>query len=728
MMRAETPLTPRVNVVSFAGRRAECRWRNDVTRANWVKDVERLGGRQVANVVKPIPVSAAVLATFLALPTARAAERPQAPPPDTSPVPPFAQLLDEPVTLRSDLAGQHPRLFFDRRGLEALRARTAAHPSAWREFLAQARALRDAPPEPPAQGRGEHYAAGLGLPEPAFAFAVTRDPQHLAQARRWLEAVLAYEPWGYTYSKPDQDIPAGHLLYGLAFAYDLLHDDLAPGERRRIVERLRAKGDRLFAAYAPRPGRRYTFSQNHTFINAAALACAAIVLDEPDAGPEPGRTQRWLRFARAAFDRTLRTFSKDGYFYEGYHYFEFSVPWLVHYLDALELNTGEQLYERTRLDLARLYVAHSLLPDGRAVDFGDTGRGAADRLAGRAETLGGHQLLYRVASRMNDPASAAVAEWVSSRLRLPVREPVWRFIWRDPATVPSLDAVPLVHHFEDAGVVFARTGWGREDVAFAFKAGPPEGHAATRLAAELPEWRQNTGHAHPDAGSFIVFARGRYLTGDAGYTGVKLTAHHNALLVDGHGQAHDGRHEVFKDVGADRLAGIRVTGVEASHGRIAIGADLAAAYDASLGVLELTRTFTFDGARAFTIEDHARFAEPRVLSVLVQSDHDIQPEATGGFRLAPGLPTLDLQFDAPDVSASIAPRRVVAQGRPGSVERGEPEVRGTTLRFDLPAARETRARWRLILRDSEALSAPALTDPAPPAVPPARPFPRQELP
>lgn len=65
--------------------------------------------------------------------------------------------------------------------------------------------------------------------------------------------------------------------------------------------------------------------------------------------------------------------------------------------------------------------------------------------------------------------------------------------------------------------------------------GPSEGHAALQKKMKYPEWRLSSGHAHPDAGSFIIWANGEYLTGDSGYEGLTMTRSHNTLVFDGKG-------------------------------------------------------------------------------------------------------------------------------------------------------------------------------------------------
>jgi Heparinase II/III-like protein/Domain of unknown function (DUF4962) len=650
----------------------------------------------------PAATETRIDATLVVTKQARASPKPQASSPTPQAPSPFAALLEQPLPLKPGYGG-HPRLFFDRQGLDALREKANRHPAEWQAFVKQSWALNSQPPGPVVDERGLHYRVGLALPEAAFAFAVDRSPAHLARARSWIDAVLGYEPWGYTFSKPNEDIPAGFLLYGLTFAYDLLASDLSPAERARIEAKIVEKTRRLFESYKPAPKKRYSFSQNHTFINAAAIGFAGLVLggDAPSSRLATGEARVWIAFARAIFDSVVRTYSPDGYYYEGYHYFEFSVPWIVHFLDAMEQATGEDWYSRIRFDLAKHYVAHSLVPTSTAdkpglfFDFGDAGRGAADRLRGEQELLGAHNILYRFAARYHDPLSSTVAEWVRTSMNLPWREPLWTFVWRDPdMTARTMDNLPRFHHFENADVVFSRTSWNPDAVAFAFRCGPPEGHHAADLLRRLPEWRLSTGHAHPDAGSFIIIANGRYLTGDTGYTGVKMTADHNTLLIDGRGQENDGRHEVFRDLPYDRLTKIRVISATVNDGIVEIVADGTAAYPADLGLKSWTRTFRFDGRSAFVVRDDIRTTQPRKASVLLHVDRELIRRDDRTYLTSVDGTTLEVRTTP--LAASIEPHIVVTQGRPGSVEQGEREQRGQ--RLTLTTAPQVESRIEMTLR------------------------------
>src|SRR5207249_7649891 len=52
---------------------------------------------------------------------------------------------------------------------------------------------------------------------------------------------------------------------------------------------------------------------------------------------------------------------------EGFEYWTFSAPWLVHFLDAWEHSTGESLWDRDVFRNWKLYVAHSIRSEERRV-------------------------------------------------------------------------------------------------------------------------------------------------------------------------------------------------------------------------------------------------------------------------------------------------------------------------------------------------------------------------
>lgn len=593
----------------------------------------------------------------------------------------------KPSSLRKDLEGVHPRVYMTDDDIQKLKEKANTQKTLWQTALSRVRALTVEPPSAPAQERRVQNEVGLGIAEAAFVYKITGDKKYLDAAKKYIEAGVSYDIWGYAYNKPNIDLAAGHLLYGMGWGYDLLYHDLSPADRTRIREKLVKQARLLHDFFRPRPGRTYTYSQNHTFIPVSGLAVTAYAL--MDEVPE---AKEWAATSRAIFDRVLATYTEDGYFYESMEYWIFSTPWIVHYLDAHHHATGEDLYKTTPgLARAHKYVSHITLPGAEfSFDFGDIYAGPVtrarkgndyerERIEGKFRT--NYNILYNLASRFSNGEAQGVADWLRSKGQVNAEE-VWTFIWYDPQikSVP-IDRQPTAHHFDDHGVVFWRSSWDDDATAFAFKAGPPEGHSATAKIIVFPDWRLSSGHAHPDAGSFIIWSKGRYLTGDSGYAGVPLTEHHNTVVFNGRGQAKEGRgHNAFADVSYERLNKIKITEVRFEDKKLTLTADLSAAYESEVGVKHFIRRFEFTAPGDFLIEDNIRTDKPQRITFYLHSDNVIIEKEGGRFEFEPGSPSLFVEMIEPANAAALIEKNILtAPGKPGSVDKGEREERGVRL-------------------------------------------------
>jgi hypothetical protein len=597
--------------------------------------------------------------------------------------------------LKPELAGKHPRVYVTAEKLETLKQRAkTTHKQVWQRALANVRALTIEPPKAPAQERRVQNEVGMGIAEAALAYKIEGDPKYLAAAKKYMDAAVSYKVWGYTYNKPDVDLAAGHLLYGLAWGYDLLYHDLTEKERARYRVKLVRQSKLMHAFFAPKEGRTYAYSQNHTSIPLAGLGVAAYALyDEVPEAPQ------WAALTRAIFDRVLDTYSEDGYFYEGFEYWIFTVPWLFHWMDAHAHATGEDLYDRPGFKLMPKYVAHSMLPRGEYVfDFGDTWEGPETRAKRGKEYPrshpGGHfhtnfNLLYRIAARFKDGEAQGVAQWLE-RFGHVNKEDYWSLLWYDASVEPvPIDQLPRWHYFKDHEVAYWRSDWGPDATALAFKCGPPEGHHAKAKLEKFADWRLSAGHAHPDAGSFIVYANGAYLTGDSGYAGVPLTVHHNTVLIDGKGQAREGGgHDPWKDVPYERLDRTRILEAKLDERGMRIRADVAPSYLPELGLKRFERSFEFVADRGLTVDDALEAETLRTFTSVLHADGKAAAAGERSFSLSNGASKLTVQVAEPAfVLPIIEPNDLTGAGEPGSVDKGERVVRGERLRLTTTPAR-----------------------------------------
>jgi hypothetical protein len=637
--------------------------------------------------------SIAVAVTCLGGTAAGSAERNERSERSTDEVPKFADLLARPVRLKPDLVGVHPRVFVTAAGLDALRERArTTHREDWQKVLAALPAVAgDPPPAPGPQARRSQNNVAHAITGVSLAWAVERRPELLAAAKKWTLAAIDYEPWGYTYSKPNIDLAAGHLLYAIGWAYDLLYAELTPAERARIRASLERHAALVHAHFTPSPKRtRFEFTQNHNFIPTAGLGVAALALlgESPEA-------EKWAAAAYAHHHRANQLLSPDGYYYEGIEYWIFSTPWLVHFADAWEHSTGESLWELGPYRNWKHYVAHIVLPNGQdAFDFGDAWEGPLTRER-RGEEIarlypGGTlqsnaNLLYRVAARLRDPEAQAVADRDRALGHTSLEEH-WTLLWRDASlTAAPMARLPLGHRFEDSGVVFFRTSWNEDALAFAFKAGPPEGHRAARLLAQVPEWRQSTGHAHPDAGSFIVWAKGRLIVGDTGYAGRPQAKHHNTVVVGGLGQGLEKEHDAWEGMDRTALGRVRIEEATLGPSSARMVAEIAAAYPPAAGLTSFRREFSFTAPGRFQVRDRLQAAEDRRFEWYLHADRPFEIDGLA-FRDASAAPALLGRVASPQgARLRTGPTILTAPGQPGSIEKGRPDQRGFELVVE-PAA------------------------------------------
>ena len=476
------------------------------------------------------------------------------------------------------------------------------------------------------KGSMTQYSLAFRISQLSFAYAIEGDQKYLDLAKKLTLAACEMPVWGYKTNKPNVDLPPAHLLYAVAFSYDLLFDNLTNDEKAIIKNKLIKQARLMYEYFKYKEKKRYTYTQNHTWIPMAGLAIASYVLmDETDEAKD------WARLSRAVFDRTMLTFGTDGYFYESFHYFGFAFRWMIRYFDAHLAATGENLYEpmQSKFEKMKYFAMHSILPDRENVfDFADLGDGSLNRnnISKREKLYGEYDILYRFAGVYRDAQAQTVAEFIRTETDLGhARTDVGVYQSRSEIEPAPLSQIPTKIHFVDNDTIFGRTDWSKNATAFAFRSSPPEGHYAARLASKIPDWRENTGHAHPDANSFIIFANGKYLTGDTGYLGIKQTDDHNTILVNGRGQANDGVYEMFKEVSNEKLDKIRIADVSLTKDYFYVRGEAASAYYDDLKLKKFDRHFLYvNDGNYFLVWDELETDKPSDFTFLLNADREIK--------------------------------------------------------------------------------------------------------
>jgi hypothetical protein len=498
-----------------------------------------------------------------------------------------------------------PSLFLNPDRLATLRASIqTTHAKLWAAVLKDANGFAAAKPphypSPPPENDEQLWQREVGnkLPFLALAYLLTGSQRYLDAAVTWSLASCSYPTWG-TGNRDGIDLSVGHQLFGLALVYDWLYDQLPASARSTIHNTLLTRGNVMFQAPGNKAYWKKSILQNHLWVNLAGLTAAALALREPD-------TNAWTDFSRDKFRQTEAALGPDGASHEGVPYWTYGVEYLLKFWhlagDAWNEKPTSPWWPKTAA--YRLYMGlprNSWSPQNDLIDIAD---------GPRADYYGPDYLLRRLAHLYNDPH----AQWLAAELeRASATNYASRWLnllWYDPA-IPeqSPAALPTFHHFEDIGIVSARTGWTGDESLLAFKCGPPLGHAAAKF-----DYDAGAGHVHPDANHFVLFGAGEWLLRDDGYAW-KQTDQHNTLLIDGAGQIGEGA-QWFRALDAIRAhANPRVLTATSNPEYDEIIGEAASIYPANLGLKSFRRRLIFWKPDMLLVLDDIQTASPRRLEL-----------------------------------------------------------------------------------------------------------------
>ncbi len=432
--------------------------------------------------------------------------------------------------------GTHPRLYLNAQHVAELRkAIQTSHAGLWAEVkvLADRAAERGAPAYRKVEGRSSDEQlwqrdVGSTMPHLAMAYLLTSDKRYLDAAKQWALASCSYPTWGYG-PFDGKDLATGHQLLGLALVYDWCYPDLDEASRQRIHETLVKRASAMFQAAATSNTYWHrSYLQNHLWVNVCGVGAAGFGLF--DEVPQAGQ---WIGLALDKFRRTMDALGPDGASHEGVGYWEYGAEYMLKFMCLADELLGVSLYNHPWWRNTAQYCQYLSLPvnawtrSNCIVDLADCPRG---------HWYGPDHILRHLAGRYKDGHAQWLAEQVD---KADVDSPGARWlnlIWYDPLVqaVPP-QGLPTLHHFEDMGIVSARTGWDGRESLVVFKCGPFLG----RKALDEFSYDPGGGHVHPDVGHFVIFGNGQWLIRDDGYQD-KWTDQHNTLLIDGIRQLGEG--------------------------------------------------------------------------------------------------------------------------------------------------------------------------------------------
>ena len=573
--------------------------------------------------------------------------------------------------------GVHPRLYLDAARIPQLRqAIQTTHAPMWKELRQWAdRAVNRGAPgyreRDSSSGDEQLWQRDVGnaMPVLAMAWVLSGDRQYLDAAREWALASCGYRTWGL--GRIDgMDLAAGHQLYGLGLVYDWCYADLGEDARRAIRYTLVRRTSAMFEAAAT--GKAWwhqSYLQNHLWVNICGMAVAGMALfDEVD------EASAWIGLPLDKFRRTMAALGPDGASHEGVGYWEYGAEYMLKFMDLARSRLGVDLYANQWWRNTARYAQYLALPrqawrrDNCIVDIAD---------CPRSHWYGPDYLLRALAREFRDGYAQWLAQQVEDAGVASPQAPWLNLLWFDPgvpATPPS--SLPTLRHFEDMGIVSARSGWSGDESLVVFKCGPFLGHKAVQEFTYDP----GGGHVHPDANHFVLFGAGEWLVRDDGYRS-KWTGQHNTLLVDGQGQLGEGKEWFDGTQPLAVKARPRIVRVSSSADVDQMTGDATAAYPSDLGLRRHLRHLVFLKPDVLLVCDEVRTDKPRRLELCFHPESR-QAERDGKAFVMRGAKSV-LRLEPLGESSEVD---VSAQDMPIEGRRGEQNQSMFTIRLSKQAA------------------------------------------
>ena len=343
---------------------------------------------------------------------------------------------------------------------------------------------------------------------------------HYGRYSRWAGDAKRTPPW-------HSELNTARFCYGYAVGYDCIHDVLSEAERTSIAESIIRLGILPTLNDWVLPGERIHAldSMGHNWwsvcVSMAALAALSLLGDVPQAEHWVGEVSEafpeWFSYTGNVLQNKSPNFDRKGAFYESVNYANYALSeYLLFRLAYRNVFPGARPPDIPLLETAGDFFVHTCYPTSTSmlsVNFGDSSLRATGArtvrllLANGYEADAYHWYLGRTDRGLNDPVGLLYDDTKAMQ--------------RPPHSLPKSMLYP------DIGWVILRSSW--ED-------------GATVLAAKSGfTWN----HAHPDAGSFILFHAGRPLIIDSGncsYSRREYSSYyrqskaHNVVLIDGEAQ------------------------------------------------------------------------------------------------------------------------------------------------------------------------------------------------
>ncbi len=406
-----------------------------------------------------------------------------------------------PMTVRPEIAvavprvvqTPHPRLFADKAGFAALKAR-AARDEYVRMGVEHVRdcadALLDAPPVVrELEGRrllGVSRRALYRINTLALAYRLYERPEHLARALAELRAVCAFSDWN-----PSHFLDVAEMSLAVATGYDWLHEYMDEATRKEIAAGLRRNG-----LEEGKKAKWWIRARNNWGqVCHAGILSAALALAEEN----PDETARLVQRCVDFLPFSMKALAPNGNYPEGPGYWNYGVEFNVAALMLLEGTLGSDfgLMSQPGFKETAQYPDLVTGPCGQTFNYADGGSGRGSCMA-----------TWWFAKRLNRPDLLAYFECDAYRRYCAPKK-----MRKGKTVVPKSGDRMFAY-----GLFFVQAPPAdlKPDLPLVWDAGGPvpitvqrsSWDDATALFAGLKGGSPSANHGHMDGGSFIFEAKG----------------------------------------------------------------------------------------------------------------------------------------------------------------------------------------------------------------------------
>jgi hypothetical protein len=436
-----------------------------------------------------------------------------------------------------------PRLFFTPEKIKRLRRQIkeeTALKEAWLTLLKRADRLlgeKLVSKEYADGGRGQHgnygrpssqisnMASTLGLAyqmtgEKRYAEKLKKALIHYGGLKRWAGDAKRDPPW-------NSELNTARFCYGYAVGYDSIYDYLSEKYRRTIAQTMVRMGvlPTLNDWVLGEKRIHALDSMGHNWwsvcVSMAGLASLSLLGDEPRAEgwveEVSNSFPEWFYYRGNVLQNKSTNFDSRGAFYESVSYANYALSeYLLFRLAYSNTFPGSPPPDIPLLQKAGDFFVHTCYPSAVSMlsaNFGDSSIRARGARTLRLLLANGYE--------------AEEYDWYISRTDSGLGDPIGLVYYQTKLRKYPPEDLPTSVIYPDIGWAILRSSWQDDSTMLAVKSGFA--------------WN----HAHPDAGSFILFHAGRPLIIDSGncsYSRREYTSYyrhskaHNVVLFNGHGQ------------------------------------------------------------------------------------------------------------------------------------------------------------------------------------------------